>query len=95
MADLFNGLSQKLADVAADLGKKTEDTVEIQKLKSEIRSLQRANDRDLKDIGLKVYEKFEKGVLEDECYRELCEAIEKREEDIEKQEKEIVRIKEI
>ena len=95
MADLFNNLGQKIADMASDLGKKTEDTVEIQKLKSEIRSLQRANDRDLKDIGLKVYEKFEKGELEDECYRELCEAIEKREDDIEKQEQEIVRIKEI
>ena len=36
-----------------------------------------------------------KGELEDECYKELCEAIEKREEDIEEQEKEIVRIREL
>lgn len=95
MADLLNSWGQKLADVASDLGKKTEDTIEIQKIKSEVRSLQRANDRDLKDIGLMVYEKYEKGELEDECYKELCEAIEKREEDIEEQEKEIVRIREL
>jgi hypothetical protein len=94
MADLLNGLGQKLADAASDLGKKTEETIEIQKIRSEVRSLKRENDRDLKDIGRMVYEKYEKGELEGTEYVELCEAIAKREEDIEAQEEQIVRIRE-
>mgnify|MGYP000755446200 CR=1 FL=1 len=43
MADFFEELGKKISDVASDIGKKTEDTIEIQKLKSNIRGLQRAN----------------------------------------------------
>ena len=44
MADFFEELGKKISDVASDIGKKTEDTIEIQKLKSNIRGLQRANE---------------------------------------------------
>ena len=70
------------------------DTLEIQKIKSDIRSLKRANERDLIDIGRMVYEKFQHGEIRDTDYITFCEAIEKREETIERQEEEIVRIKE-
>ena len=50
MADFFKDMEQKFSDVMSDLGKKTSDTLEIQKIKSEIRSLKRANERDLIDI---------------------------------------------
>ena len=93
MADFFDTLGQRISDVASDFGKMTEDTLEIQKIKSDIRGLKRANDRDFKDIGLMIYEKYEKGEEIDESYREICEAISKREDDIERQEEEIVRIK--
>ena len=33
MADFFDSLGQRLSNVASDLGKKTEDTLEIQKIK--------------------------------------------------------------
>ncbi len=89
MADFFEELGKRISDVASDLGKKTEDTIEIQKIKGDIRSLKRANDRDLM-----VYDKFQKGEIPDTDYIELCGNIEKREEEIEKQEEEIVRIKE-
>ena len=39
MADFFEELGKKISDVASDIGKKTEDTIEIQKLKSNIRGL--------------------------------------------------------
>ena len=91
MADFFEELGKRISDVASDLGKKTEDTIEIQKIKGDIRSLKRANDRDL---GRMVYDKFQKGEIPDTDYIELCGNIEKREEEIEKQEEEIVRIKE-
>ena len=58
MADFFEELGRKISDVAIDLGKKTEDTLEIQRLKSDIRALQRDYDRDHMDIGRMVYEKF-------------------------------------
>ena len=41
-----------------------------------------------------VYEKFQKGEVDDTEYISLCEEIEKREEEIEKQEEQIVKIKE-
>ncbi len=92
MADLFNSFSQKFTEVAADLSKMTEETFEIQKIKSEIRSLKRANDRDFKDIGLSVYEKFVKGEEVDEAFLDFCKEIGQRDEDMEKKEEEIVRI---
>ena len=94
MADFFEELGKRISDVASDLGKKTEDTIEIQKIKGDIRSLKRANDRDLMDLGRMVYDKFQIGEIPDTDYIELCGNIEKREEEIEKQEEEIVRIKE-
>ena len=90
MADFFSVLGKKISDVAEDLGKRTEDTVEIQKIKSNIRSLERANERDFIDIGKMVYDKFHDAEISDIDYITLCEAIEKREEEIERQ-KEIVK----
>ena len=60
--------------------------------KSNVRTLKRANERDLADIGRMVYEKFQSGEVSDMDYVTLCEEIEKREEEIEKQEEEIVKI---
>ena len=94
MADFFGELGKKIADTASDLSKKAEDTLEVQKIKGEIRSLKRANERDYKDIGRMVYEKFQKGEVDDTEYISLCEEIEKHEEEIEKQEEQIVKIKE-
>ena len=42
MADFFEQLGKKISDVAEDFGKKTEDTLEVQRIKSQIRSLDRA-----------------------------------------------------
>jgi len=93
MADFFSVLGKKISDVAEDLEKKTEDTLEVQKIKSNIRSLKRANERDFIDIGKMVYEKFHDGEISDIDYVTLCEAIEKREEEIARQEEEVKKIK--
>ena len=93
MADFFEELGRKISDVAIDLGKKTEDTLEIQRLKSDIRALKRANDRDHMDIGRMVYEKFNDGEISDIDYFAVCEAIEKRNEEITKLTEEIDRIR--
>ena len=94
MSDLFEDFGKKISDVASELGKKTNDTLEIQKIKSDIRSLKRANDRDYIDMGKAIYEKFQKSEVMDMDLITFCEAIEKREEEIEKYEAEIARIRE-
>lgn len=94
MADFFEDLGKRISDVASDIGKKTEDTIEIQKLKSEIRSLKRGNERDYIDIGKMVYDKFHKHEVLDLELIPLCETIEKRDESIEDYEGKIARIKE-
>ena len=92
MADFFEEFSRRVSDVASDITKKTGDTLEIQKIKSNVRILKRANERDLADIGRMVYEKFQSGEVSDMDYVTLCEEIEKRDEEIEKQEEEIVKM---
>lgn len=94
MADFFDEFGKKVSDMASDLSKKAGDTMEIQKLKSEIRLLKRGNQRDFVDIGKSVYDKFTKNEIQDMDMIALCEAIEKRDEQIEKYEEQIVRIKE-
>ena len=85
MADFFEDLGKRISDVANDIGKKTEDTLEIQKRRSDIRTLKRASERDLMDIGKMVYDKFRQGEVNDTDCIALCEEIEKRCLQIEKQ----------
>ena len=94
MADFFEDLGKKITEVADDLGRKAGDTIETQKLKSQIRSLRRANERDYLDIGRMVYEKFQDGELFWTDFITICEAIEKRDEEIEKKETELDKFKE-
>ena len=93
MSDFFGELSKKLSETADIVGKKTNEIWDQEKLKSQIRTLERANERDYVEIGKSVYEKFENNELTDECCIAFCEAIEKRQEQIEDLKKEIGRIK--
>jgi len=94
MSDFFEELGKRISDVAEDVGKKAGDTIETEKLKSKIRSLKRANDRDLQEIGKMVYDKFRASEIADLDYTALCEAVEKREEEVAEYEEEIRKIKE-
>ena len=94
MADFFEDLGKKITEVADDLGRKAGDTIETQKLKSQVSSLRRANERDYLDIGRMVYEKFQDGELFGTDFITICEAIEKRDEEIEKKETELDKFKE-
>ena len=84
-----------MADFFEQLGKKTEDTLEVQRIKSQIRSLDRANERDYIEIGKKIYEKFKAGEVADLEYIALCESIEKREEEAVQCQEEIRKIQEV
>lgn len=93
MSDFFEDLGKKLSDAATEIGKRTEDTFEVQKLKSDIRSLKRANERDYIDIGKIVYEKYKNGEVVDGDISVLCEAVDKRDEQIDGLGTEIAKIR--
>lgn len=93
MSDFFEDFGKKLSEAAAELGKKTEDTFEIQKIKSDIRSLNRGNDRDYIDIGKLIYDRYQEGEVVDGDVAALCEAIDGRETKIKELKDEIGKIK--
>ena len=92
MAGFFDDLGKRLSETANDLGKKAEDTLEIQKRKSDIRFLGRTNDRDYMDIGKIIFEKYCNGEVVDTDMAALCEAIAQRNEEVTKIQAEIDRI---
>lgn len=95
MSDFFEELGKRITEVAEDIGKKTEDTIEVQKIKSQMRSLKRANERDFAAMGKKIYEKFKDGEVADTDCIKFCEAIEKREEQLEENEEQLEKIREV
>lgn len=89
-AEVVTRKTEEVVDVVA---KKTEKTVEVQKLKSQIRTMERNNGRDLSDIGKMIYEKFKNSEEVAPEFAELCEAILEREALIEQANKEIAELK--
>ena len=57
--------------------------------------MKRAYDRDMLHLGRMVYDKFQKGEVDDTDYISLCEETEKREQEMERLEEEIVKIQEM
>ena len=86
-------VAKKTGEVADVVVKKTEQTVEVQKIKNQIHVMQRNNDRDYRDIGKMVYDKFKNGEGADAEYIELCDAIAEREVAIAKAKEEMAKVK--
>ena len=78
----LENLGKTLSDTAEAVSKKTKEEVEVQKIKSQVRGMERSNERDFQDIGKMIYDKFKKGEVVDTAFIELCEAIEGREQAI-------------
>ena len=100
MKDLMNELGKKVNEVVEQIGKsteplvnKTQEVVEIQKVKAQIRNLENNNECDLCDLGEIVYAKYKDGIVEDEDFVAICEEIEQRLEAIDELEKYIADIK--
>ncbi len=79
MGSIFEDLGKKLEETAGIVTNKAGEAMEIQKLKSQIRTLEKGNDNDLVDLGLAVYEQFKAGDAVGEEAAILCEAIQDRE----------------
>ena len=86
-------VTKKTGEVVDVVAKKTEQTVEVQKIKAQIHTMERNNDRDYRDIGKMIYDKFKNGEGADAEYIELCDAIAEREASIAKAKEEIAKIK--
>lgn len=93
MQDFFDDLGKRITETADDVVKRTQDVMEVQKIKSQIRTMRRSSERDYVDMGKIIYEKFTQGEVVDEAFIGFCEEIEKREEKIAEYEEEIIRIK--
>lgn len=94
MRELFDDIVEKISDAAEQVGKKTDEMIETQKIKSKIRGLEKYNRRDFRDLGRMIYEKYRAGEVLDGEYLTLCKAVAEREEEIQDYEKELVRVKE-
>ena len=86
-------VAQKAGETVDVISKKAEETVEITKIKSQIGTMERNNERDYKDIGKMIYERYKKGEVVDGEFIELCEAISEREDSIRKAKEEIAGLK--
>lgn len=96
MADFMNKLEKigkVFVDAVDEVGKKAEDTLEVQKLKSQINSMKRYNDRDLSDMGKIIYERYKAGEEVEAEFVVFCEEIARREDEADNLEREIWRIK--
>lgn len=89
MKDFLGKLTQKANEVGdqlskktEELGKKTEEVVEIQKLKSQVRGLERENVLSQTRIGEVIYGMYENGELLNTEVTEICKEVEARNEDI-------------
>lgn len=82
MRSFLEDLGKRLGETAETVTNKAGEAVEIQKLKNQIRSLERENDNDLAELGLAVYDQFKDGAELGEEAAGLCEAIQSREESI-------------
>lgn len=79
MRNFFEDLGKRLGETAETVTNKAGEAMEIQKLKNQIRTLERGNENDLAELGLAIYEQFKAGDAVGEEAAILCEAIQDRE----------------
>ena len=82
MRNFLEDLGKRLGETAESVTNKAGEAMEIQKLKSQIRTLELENDSELAELGLAVYDQFKSGTEGGEEAAGLCEAIQSREESI-------------
>ena len=79
MRDFFEDLGKRLGETAESLTNRASEVVEVQRIRGQIRALDRNNERDYRDIGRMIYEKYKNGEVIDTEMVCICEEIEKRE----------------
>lgn len=76
MADIsFEELSRTLSSAAENVGKKTEEFIEVQKIRAQINSAARSVEKSYKDLGEMIYRRYSAGEGVDAEVAVLCEDI--------------------
>ena len=58
MRDFIEDLGKRLGETAESLTNRASEVVEVQRIRGQIRALDRNNERDYRDIGRMIYEKY-------------------------------------
>lgn len=93
LGQLGRRVADTISDAADTVGKKTGEVVEVQKIKSQISTWQRMNEKDCRDMGKMLYDKYKNGETVDPVFAAVCEEIKSRMDDIRDAEKKIVEIR--
>ena len=79
MKEFFEDLTKRIGETAEAVTNKAGEAVEIQRLKNQIRSLERENEKDFAEIGKRIYRLYQENTAIDEAAAGYCEAIKSRE----------------
>ena len=93
MKDFFGDLGKRIGETAETMTNMAGEAIEIQRLKSQIRTLARGNAVDLMELGKSIYDRYKAGGEVEESAQALCDAIKDRESTIDEYEKKISKIK--
>lgn len=93
MKTILEDLGRKIGETAEIITNKAGEAVEVQRLRSQIRTLEHGNERDYMELGRMIYEHHANGEVVDADAIAICEAIQSRDESIEKYEQQISDVK--
>ena len=93
MKSFFEDLGRKIGETAETVTNKAGEAVEVQRLRNQIRALERGNERDYAELGKMVYNHYKDGEVVDSEAIGICDAIQNREESIGKYEQQISEVK--
>lgn len=93
MRTFFEDLGRKIGETAETMTNKAGEAMEIQRLRSQIKTLERSSEADYAELGRMVYDKYEAGEELDGQASCICESIRSREVSIAKYEEQIFKVK--
>ena len=73
MKSFFEDLGKKIGETTETVTSKAGEMMEIQRLRGQIRTLERGNEADMLEMGRFMYEKYRAGEEMDEQVQMLCE----------------------
>lgn len=93
MKSFFEDLGRKIGETTETVTSKANEMMEIQRLRNQIRSLERDNEKDMLKLGKMVYDSYKAGNVVEVQAEEYCQAIEDRKSEIEKYNGQIEQVK--
>jgi uncharacterized Zn finger protein (UPF0148 family) len=79
----LDDLGKKIGETVDNVSSMAGKSIEIQKLKNQVRNLERGNALDIQNLGRMLYQGFLDGAKLEDKPQEICEGIKSREEGIE------------